>query len=80
MPTANPVDIVNTELWRQCHKGSIDLRIRRSKRDWVGQTLRKVSNHIPKQDLEWYQPAQTGPSKENRRRSTIAEAKSMGLT
>jgi len=45
--------ITNKELWKDTKQPRIDLRIRKRKWGWLGHTLRKPSDDIARQALEW---------------------------
>ena len=48
-----PDQITNKERWKRTKQPRIDLRIRKSKWEWLGHTLRKQSDDIARQVLEW---------------------------
>jgi hypothetical protein len=48
-----PDQITNKELWKRSKQLRIDLQIRKCKWGWLGHTLRKPSNVIARQALEW---------------------------
>jgi hypothetical protein len=48
-----PDQITNKELWKHMKQPRIDLQIRKCKWGWLGHTLRKLSDDIARQTLEW---------------------------
>jgi hypothetical protein len=45
--------ITNKKLWKSTKQPRIDLQIRKRKWGWLGHTLRKSSDDISRQALEW---------------------------
>ena len=74
--------ISNADLWKLCHEGPVELQIRRRKWNWIGHTLRRPENHIPKQALDWNPQGKRkrGRPKQTWRRTVVAEAQKLGLT
>jgi len=48
-----PDQITNKELWKHMKQPRIDLQIRKCKWAWLGHILRKPSDDIARQALEW---------------------------
>jgi len=48
-----PNQITNIALWKRTNQPRIDLQIRKCKWGWLGHTLRKSSDDIARQTLEW---------------------------
>ncbi|XP_047537854.1 uncharacterized protein LOC125071577 [Vanessa atalanta] len=77
-----PETISNLELLEKCHESPIDSQIKRRKWRWIGHTLRRDPDHIPKQALYWNPQGKRkrGHSRQTWRRSVLAEAASIGMT
>ncbi|KAJ8717892.1 hypothetical protein PYW07_005822 [Mythimna separata] len=77
-----PETISNVELLEKCRESPIDHQIKRRKWSWIGHTLRRDSNHIPKQALDWNPQGKRkrGRPRQTWRRTVLAEAKDIGLT
>ncbi|KAJ8710014.1 hypothetical protein PYW07_009380 [Mythimna separata] len=77
-----PETISNVELLEKCHESPIDHQIKRRKWRWIGHTLRRDSNHIPKQALDWNPQGKRkrGRPRQTWRRTVLAEAASNGMT
>jgi len=58
-----PDRITNNELWKRTKQPKINLKIRKRKWGWLGHTLRKLTDDITRQALEW-----NPQGKRNRRR------------
>lgn len=48
-----PNVISNQELWQRTHQRKAEITIKERKWRWIGHTLRRGPQHIPKQALEW---------------------------
>lgn len=72
-----PEKISNAELLRRCHESPIDQQIKRRKWNWIGHTLRRAPDHIPKQALDWNPQGKRkrGRPKQTWRRSVMDEIK-----
>jgi hypothetical protein len=69
-----PDQITNKELWKRSKQLWIDLQIRKRTWGWLGQTLRKPSNVIARQALEWNHQGKRGRERpRSTRRSTVLE-------
>ena len=78
-----PNKITNEELWRKTNQEDITSTIRRRKWNWIDHTLRKDSaTNITRQALD-YNPQgkrKRGRPKKNRRRSTLKDLETVGMT
>jgi len=72
-----PDQITNKELWKRTKQPRIDLQIRKHKWGWPGHTLRKPSDDIARQALEWNPQGKQGRgrSRNTWRRTMLEEAK-----
>ncbi|XP_047033011.1 uncharacterized protein LOC124639612 [Helicoverpa zea] len=77
-----PEKISNIELWERCGETPIDQQIKRRKWNWIGHTLRRDPDHIPRQALDWNPQGKRkrGRPKQSWRRTIIAEAAATGRT
>lgn len=77
-----PDIISNKQLWERCSESPIDQQIKRRKWSWIGHTLRRDPNHIPRQALDWNPQGKRkrGRPKQTWRRTIIDEAKAIGKT
>ncbi|XP_037300014.1 uncharacterized protein LOC119190875 [Manduca sexta] len=77
-----PEKISNVDLWKRCGETAIDQQIKRRKWKWIGHTLRRDPEHIPRQALDWNPQGKRkrGRPKQTWRRTVIAEAKNIGKT
>ena len=55
-----PVQITIEELWKRTKQPRIDLEIRKRKWGWLGQTVRKPSDDMARQALEWNHQGKRG--------------------
>jgi len=72
--------ISNEELWRRTNQTpSDDTEIRKHKREWLGHTLRKPENNIPRMALEWNPQGSRARSrpKATWRRTILSETRKM---
>jgi hypothetical protein len=77
-----PDQITNKELWKCTKQPRIDLQIRKCKWGWLGHTLRKPSDVIARQALEW-NPQGTwgrGRLRNTWQRTVLKEAKRVNKT
>ena len=77
-----PDRIKNNEMWKRQKKPRIDLQIRKRKWGWLGHTLRKTTDDITRQALEWKlqgKPSRWTP-KNTWRRTVLEEAKGLKKT
>ncbi|PZC71361.1 hypothetical protein B5X24_HaOG213580 [Helicoverpa armigera] len=67
--------------WRSTKLIEVD-KIKRRKWNWIGHTLRRYPDHIPRQALDWNPQGKRkrGRPKQSWRRTIIAEAATMGRT
>ena len=77
-----PIKTTNEELWRITKQDNIATTIKKRKWNWIGHTLRKDSNNITRQSLD-YNPQ--GKRKQGRprntwRRSTLQDLKNIGVS
>jgi len=74
--------ITNKELWKGTKQPRIDLQIRKRKWWWVGHTLRKLSDDIARQALEWNPQGKRGRGRptNTRWRTVLEEAKGVKKT
>ena len=72
----------NKEIWRRTDQHSIRREIARRKWTWIGHTLRKQTNNVTRQALDWNPQGKrkTGRLKTTWRRSTAEEVKKHGTT
>jgi len=72
-----PDQITNNELWKRMKQPRIDLQIRKRKWGWLGHTLRKPTDDITRQALEWNPQGKLsrGRPKNTWRRPVLEEAK-----
>ncbi|CAH4036136.1 unnamed protein product [Pieris brassicae] len=77
-----PEKISNEQLWERCRETPISQQIKRRKWNWIGHTLRRDLNHIPKQALDWNPQGKRkrGRPKQTWRRTVADEAKRAGKT
>jgi len=77
-----PDQITNNELWKCTKQPKIDLQIRKRKWGWLGHTLRKPTEDITRQALEWNPQGKRvrGRPKNTWRRTVLEEAKGMKKT
>lgn len=77
-----PETISNIDLLEKCHESPIDRQIKRRKWGWIGHTLRRGPDHIPKQALEWNPQGKRkrGRPRQTWRRTVVAEAAGIGMT
>jgi hypothetical protein len=69
-----PDQITNKELWKLTKQPGIDLQIRKRKWVWLGHTLRKPSDVIARQALEWNPQGKWGRGRlRNIQRETVFE-------
>ncbi|XP_048478528.1 uncharacterized protein LOC125488872 [Plutella xylostella] len=75
-----PNKISNDQLRERCHDTLIDQQIKRRKWNWIGHTLRRNSDHIPKQAMDWNPQGKRkrGRPKQTWRRTVVDEAKKIG--
>ena len=71
-----PDQITNKELWKRTKQPRIDLQIRKRKWGWLGYTLRKPSDDIARQALEWNPEGKRGRGRPRNtwRRTVLEEA------
>lgn len=77
-----PEKISNDNLRELCQEAPIDHQIKRRKWNWIGHTLRRGPDHVPKQALDWNPQGKRkrGRPKQTWRRSVFDEAKRIGKT
>lgn len=77
-----PNTISNVDLWKRCHEDPVGLQIKRRKWSWIGHTLRRDQNHIPRQALDWNPQGKRkrGRPKQTWRRSIDAEMQDAEMT
>lgn len=77
-----PEKISNELLLERCNETPIDQQIKRRKWNWIGHTLRRGSDHIPKQAMDWNPQGKRkrGRPKQTWRRTIADEAKNIGKT
>ena len=77
-----PDRITNNELWKCTKQRRIDLQIRKRKWGWRGHTLRKPTDDITRQALEWNPQGKRsrGRPKNTWRRTVLEEAKGVKKT
>jgi len=77
-----PDQITNIALWKRTNQPRIDLQIRKRKWRRLGHTLRKSSDHIARQALEWNPQGKRdrGRPKNTWRRTLLEEAKGVNKT
>jgi hypothetical protein len=77
-----PDQITNKELWKRTKQPRIDLQIRKRKWGWLGHTLRKPSEVIAGQALEWNSQGKRsrGRPRNTWRRTVLEEAKGVNKT
>jgi len=73
---------MNKEPWKHTRQPTIDLQIRKHRWGWLGLTLRKPSNIVPRQTLEWNPQGKWGRGRprNTRRRTVLKEAKGVNKT
>jgi hypothetical protein len=74
--------ITNKELWKCTKQPRIDLQIRKCKWGWLGHTLRKPTDDIARQALEWNPHGKWGREKLRNtwRRTMLEETKGVKKT
>jgi hypothetical protein len=74
--------IMNMELWKCMKQPIIDLQIRKHKWGWPGHTLRKPSDIIARQAIEWNPQGKWGRGRPRNtwRRAVLEEAKGVKKT
>jgi len=77
-----PDQATNKELWKRTKQPRIDLQIRKRKWRWLGHTLRKPSDDITRQALEWNLQGKWGRERPRKtwRRTVLEEAKGVTKT
>ncbi|XP_068624019.1 uncharacterized protein [Battus philenor] len=77
-----PEKVSNIDLSKLCGEIPIDQQIERHKWNWIGHTLRRDSDHIPRQALEWNPQGKRrrGHPKQTWRRTVTVEVKAVGMT
>jgi hypothetical protein len=72
-----PDQITNKELWKCMKQPSIDLQIWKCKWGWLGHTLRKPSDVMARQALEWNPQGKRGRGRPRNtwRRTVLEESK-----
>jgi len=77
-----PDQITNNELWKCTTQPRIDLQIRKRKWGWLGHTLRRPTDDITRQALEWNPQGKRsrGRTKNTWRRTVLEEAKGVKKT
>ena len=77
-----PNRITNEELWSRTGQEKIEIEIRRRKWGWIGHTLRKPSNHVARQALDWNPQGQRtrGRPKSTWRRTITQETNALNKT
>jgi len=77
-----PDRITNNELWKRTKQPRIDLQIRKRKWGWLGHTLRKSTDDITRQALEWNPQGKRsrGRPKNTWRRTVLEQAKGVKKT
>ena len=77
-----PDQITNEELWKHTKQPRIGLQIRTHKWGWLGHTLRKPSDDIARQALEWNPQGKRGRGRPRNtwRRTVLEEAKRVKKT
>lgn len=77
-----PRTISNTELWRLTDQKPIVTEIWHRKWRWIGHTLRRSDDHIPKQALQWQLPGKRkrGRPKTTWQRSVERDIQSLGMS
>jgi hypothetical protein len=69
-----PDQMTNSALWKRTNQLRIDLQIRKCKWGWLGHTLRKSSEDIARQALEWNPQGKKGRGRpKNTQRGTMLE-------
>jgi hypothetical protein len=69
-----PDQITNKELWKRTKQPRIDLQIRKRKWGWLGHALRKPSDDVARQALEWNPQGKWGRERlRNTWRRTVLE-------
>ena len=74
--------ITNKELWKRTKQPRIDWQIRKRKWEWLGHTLRKLSDDIARQVLEWNPQGKQGRGRPRNtwRRTVLEEAEGVKKT
>jgi hypothetical protein len=74
--------ITNKELWKCTKQPRIDLQIRKRKWGWLGHTLRKPTDDIARQALEWNPQDKQGRGRprNTRQRTMLKDAKGVKKT
>ena len=76
-----PNKISNEELWRKTNESPIEVEIKKRKWKWIGHTLRKPTNSINRQSLQWNPQGKRkrGRPRSTWRRDTMAEMERRGF-
>lgn len=77
-----PEKILNVDLWKRTSQNPIDQDIKKRKWGWIGHTLRKPTDNVTRQALEWNPQGKrkVGRPKQSWRRSVESEVKEAGMT
>jgi hypothetical protein len=77
-----PDQVTNKELWKRTKQYQIDMLIRKCKWGWLGHKLRKKSDDIARQALEWNAQGKRGRVRPRNtwRRTVFEEAKGVTKT
>jgi hypothetical protein len=77
-----PDQITNKELWKRTKQPRIGLQISKCKWGWLGRTLRKPSDDIARQALEWNPQGKRGRGRPRKtwQRTVLEEAKGVKKT
>jgi len=77
-----PDQTTNNKLWKRTKQPRIDLQIRKRKCGWLGHTLRKLTDDITRQALQWNPQGKwsRGRPKKTWRRTVLEEAKGVKKT
>jgi len=74
-----PDQIMNKELWKHTKQPRIDLQIRKRKWGWLGHTLRKPSDDIARQALEWNPQGKRGRGRPRNTRKRMVPEEAKGV-
>ena len=77
-----PDIISNASLWEKTNQSPISQDVKKRKWGWIGHTLRKPTDNITRQALDWNPQGKrkVGRPKQTWRRSVESEAKTTGLS
>jgi len=70
---------MNKELWKHTKQPRIDLQIRKRKWGWLGHTLRKPSDDIARQALEWNPQGKRGRGRPRNTRKRMVPEEAKGV-